>query len=144
MNYQVAVFAILLTITTAITAISYHYLKQDWITFHEGEHFFYKHRFSSAITAYQKAIALGFKTPKIYERLGDASTAEGQFSEAINYYKDYLSLDPDNPRIHFSLARVLSYAGEFEESTQEYKMALTLKKKMEKQHEALSPAREHE
>ncbi len=144
MNSQVIVFICLLIFTAIGTACAYHLLNQEWIAFHDGEKLFYAQHFSSAITAYEKALALGFKKPKIYERLGDAYTAEGKFAEAIHYYQDYLALDPDNPHMHFSLARVLSHIGDFEASTKEYKTAISLKKKKETQHETSSPSHKSE
>lgn len=144
MNSQVIVFIFLLIFTAIGTAFTYHVLNQEWITFHAGEKLFHDQHFSSAITVYEEALALGFKKPKVYERLGDSYTAEGKFTEAIHYYQEYLVLDPDNPHMHFSLARVLAYTGNFEESTKEYKTAISLKKKKEQQHETSSPSHKHE
>ncbi|MBN1907456.1 MAG: tetratricopeptide repeat protein [Deltaproteobacteria bacterium] len=80
-----------------------------------------------AIVAFQKAIKLGYETPKLYMRLADAYREAGRFSDAFEAYKDKLRLDGAEYEAHMLYGLLYAFQGNNKSAIDSFTESLRLK-----------------
>ncbi|MBN2418234.1 MAG: tetratricopeptide repeat protein [Deltaproteobacteria bacterium] len=80
-----------------------------------------------AINAFQKAIELGYETPKLYLRLADAYREAGRFSDAFEAYKNKLRLDGAEYEAHMLYGLLYAFQGDNKSAIDSFTESLRLK-----------------
>ena len=82
---------------------------------------------AASIDAFQKAIKIGYETPKLYLRLADAYREAGKFSDAFEAYKDKLRLDGQKHEAHMLWGLLYALQGDNKAAIENFTESLRLK-----------------
>ncbi|WP_448572759.1 tetratricopeptide repeat protein [Trichothermofontia sp.] len=108
---------------TCVTAEQRQTLEQ---LLHQGTQALEQQDWSTAIAAYQQAIALNPNLPRTLGNLGVALHKVGDLNAAITYYQAALRQKPDFPEAHHNLGKALQEKGDLEAASNHYRQAIAL------------------
>jgi len=87
-------------------------------------------RYSEALPAFSKAIALGNQDATTYNFMANALMAESRADEAVRAYEQAISLDPKYPTPYVNLALFYAERGQRERSREYYRKACRLSQEL--------------
>lgn len=99
----------------------------EYILIQEGDKFFLRRDFPSAIRQYKAAIEMKAE-PEVYQKLGDAYLTIGDDEDALKSYQKSLSIAPDDAGTHYSIGVILERKGDISGAIGEYERCISLDK----------------
>lgn len=76
---------------------------------------FNEYAYADAINEYKQIASRGYKSPELYEKLGDAYYYNGDLEKSVKWYKELFALNQDiSPEYYYRYAQALKSSGDYD------------------------------